>query len=134
MSDITMNLSDSISDASSITSKSSVFEVTPSSTPENEADDVLDTCKIGSKPLPALQRDFPQPLNEVDVESLLERQPGRWTIQGQIAANNQRAKTLSSAVTNEKELKERRAREFEAAKKDLRAFHGALQPARGSQW
>ncbi|KAH6897255.1 hypothetical protein B0T10DRAFT_181298 [Thelonectria olida] len=128
-----MSRSESTSDSASITSKSSTPETTPLSTPAAETEDTCDTCKIGSKPLPALHREFPKPPQEVDVQTLLGRQPGRWTIQGQIAANNERAKA-SPAIVTEEQLKQRRAREFEAAKKDLLAFHIQAQPSSGSQW
>ncbi|KAH7162386.1 hypothetical protein B0J13DRAFT_9190 [Dactylonectria estremocensis] len=112
-------------------SQSSTADTTPLSTPGLKSEvDTCDTCKIGSKPISPLQRDFPEPSKDVDVKSLLERQPGRWSIQGQIAANQQRNKPTPS----EDELKERRARDFEAAKKDLLAFHGNIQPPSHESW
>ncbi|KAK7428563.1 hypothetical protein QQZ08_005001 [Neonectria magnoliae] len=109
-------------------SMSSTAETTPATTPGLKSeDDPYDTCKIGSKPLPALQREFPKPAQDVDVKSLLERPPGRWTIQGQIVANQHRV----AAKHNEEELKERRQQDLEAAKKDLLALHLPEQRSRG---
>lgn len=127
--------SESSAGSNSMTSKSSTPDITPSSTP---AQDSYDTCKIGSRPLPALHREYPKPPQEVDVQTLLGRQPGRWTIQGQIDANSERAAkapaaAAAAAAANEEKLRERRARDFEAAKKDLLAFHQA-QPSREGQW
>ncbi|KAH7170290.1 hypothetical protein EDB81DRAFT_876328 [Dactylonectria macrodidyma] len=117
--------------SSTAVSQSSTADTTPLSTPGPKPEaDTHDTCKIGSKPISPLQRDFPEPSQDVDVKSLLERQPGRWSIQGQITANQQRTKPTPS----EDELKERRAREFEAAKKDLLAFHDNLQPPNHGSW
>ncbi|KAF7543980.1 hypothetical protein G7Z17_g10301 [Cylindrodendrum hubeiense] len=112
-------------------SKSPVLETTPSSTPSLKSEaDTCDTCKIGSRPVSPLQKEFPKPSQDVDVKAMLERQPGRWTIQGQIAANQQRPKPALS----EEELKQRRVRDFEAAKKDLLTFHGNLQPPGHGSW
>ncbi|KAH8737997.1 hypothetical protein BGZ61DRAFT_526032 [Ilyonectria robusta] len=111
--------------------KSSAPEMTPSSTPSLKSeDDTCDTCKIGTRPLSPLQREFPKPAQDVDVKAMLEREPGRWSIQGQIAANQQRHKP----TLNEEELKERRARDFEAAKKDLLAFQSNNQPPNHGSW
>ncbi|KPM37778.1 hypothetical protein AK830_g8788 [Neonectria ditissima] len=109
--------------SSTAASSSSTAETTPATTPGlRSEDDPYDTCKIGSKPLPALQREFPKPAQDVDVKSLLERPPGRWTIQGQIAANQHRAATKLN-----EEVKERRQQDLETAKKDILALHGGLR-------
>ena len=98
---------------------------TPASTPDlrSEEKDALDTCKTGANPLPALLREFPKPADEVDVQTMLDRQPGRWSLHGQIAANSRRVKF----DLNEDELKNKRAQEFVKAKRDLLASHTKLQ-------
>jgi hypothetical protein len=98
---------------------------TPASTPgaRSEEKDSLDICKTGANPLPPLLREFPKPADEVDVQSLLGRQPGRWTLHGQIAANSRRVKF----EINDDDIKEKRAQEFEKAKRDLLASHTKFQ-------
>ncbi|KAF5027234.1 hypothetical protein F66182_650 [Fusarium sp. NRRL 66182] len=104
--------------------KTQSTETTPVSSPGLKAE--FDSG-VGAKPIPVLNRVFPKPLDEVDVQAMLDRHPGRWTIQGQMEANQRRAKP----VTNEEELKARRLEELEKAKQDLRAFHGNLHHASG---
>lgn len=101
-------------------SKNSTPETTPSATPSINSDDSsrIQVSKPTNLPLPVLMRDFPKPTAEVNVEAALERQPGRWTVQGQIAANEQRAK---QALLNEEAAKAKRTRDFEATKRDLLA-------------
>lgn len=91
---------------------------TPLSTPGLKLDelDTNDTCKIANKLLPALLREFPKPPTEMDVQTMLAQKPGRWTIQGQMEANQRRIKT-----SNEEDAKVQRSRDFEKAKEDLRA-------------
>ncbi|KAM0436785.1 hypothetical protein ACHAPT_002496 [Fusarium lateritium] len=102
-------------------------ESSPLSTPGLKADEFDNGA--ASKPIPALLRDFPKPHEEVDVQTLLDRQPGRWTIQGQMEANQRRAKPTLS----EEETKAQRQQEFEKAKQDLRAFQGHLRTP-SEQW
>ncbi|KAM5351318.1 hypothetical protein ACJ41O_004041 [Fusarium nematophilum] len=117
---------------SAAASKTTSAETTPGSTPGLKAEetDNCDTCKIGTKPVPALLREFPKPQEDIDVKTMLGRHPGRWTIQGQMEANQRRTKP---AASNEEELKAQRVRDFEKAKEDLRAFHGHLRTGSG-QW
>jgi hypothetical protein len=67
---------------------------------------------------PAIERDFPAPVSDLDIESALERQPGRWTIKGQREANQRRAQ---GHAETDAEAKAKRAKEFEATKQDLLA-------------
>ncbi|RSL41739.1 hypothetical protein CEP53_012585 [Fusarium sp. AF-6] len=108
--------------------KTSSSETSPLSTPGLKADESEHSA--ASKPIPALLRDFPKPQDEVDVKTMLDRQPGRWTIQGQMEANQRRAKP---AAHNEEEIKARRHQDFEKAKQDLRAFQGHLRTS-SEQW
>ncbi|KFA62661.1 hypothetical protein S40285_07848 [Stachybotrys chlorohalonatus IBT 40285] len=80
---------------------------------------------IASSVMPALARDFPKPAVDIDVKEALERQPGRWTIKGQMEANQKRIQQLQ-ADDVAAAAKEKRAREFEATKRDLLASHGNL--------
>ncbi|KAH7328576.1 hypothetical protein B0I35DRAFT_473264 [Stachybotrys elegans] len=75
--------------------------------------------------LPAICREFPKPAADIDVQAALERQPGRWTIKGQIEANQRRA---LQTMQHDLSAKEKRVQEFEAAKKELRASHQSLRP------
>lgn len=106
-------------------SKSSSPGTTPATTPGARPLDVADSFapKTPAKPLPALSRDFPRPAEEVDVKTALERQPGRWTIKGQMEANMRRAQQN----IDDEAAKEKRARDFEAAKQELLASHGTLR-------
>ncbi|KAF4983216.1 hypothetical protein FZEAL_1319 [Fusarium zealandicum] len=101
---------------------------TPVSTPGLKADDT--DSSITSKPIPVLLRDFPKPHEDVDVQTMLGRQPGRWTIQGQMEANQRRNKPTH----NDDELKAQRQRDLEKAKEDLRAFNGHLRTGSGGAW
>lgn len=106
-------------------SKFSTPGTTPATTPGVQSLDVADsfTPKTPTNPLPPLSREFPRPVEEVDVKTALERQPGRWTIKGQIEANMRRAQQ----ATDDEAAKEKRARDFEAAKRELLASHGNLR-------
>ncbi|TFB05908.1 hypothetical protein CCMA1212_002119 [Trichoderma ghanense] len=85
--------------------------------------------KLSANLLPALSRDFPKPTDEVDVKEALERQPGRWSLQGQIKANNMRARSAALRLDD----KEGKARAFEEAKRELLAYHqSALQKHSGA--
>ncbi|KAF4997850.1 hypothetical protein FDECE_11968 [Fusarium decemcellulare] len=106
---------------SDVADKLTSSETTPVSTPGLKPEHV-DTS-AASKPVPALLREFPKPHDEVDVETMLHRQPGRWTIQGQMEANQRRNK----APHAEEEIKAQRMRDFEKAKEELRAFQGHLR-------
>ncbi|KAI8721125.1 hypothetical protein NCS52_00559200 [Fusarium sp. LHS14.1] len=108
--------------------KTSSSETSPLSTPGLKA--VESEHHAESKPIPALLRDFPKPQDEVDVQTMLDRHPGRWTIQGQMEANQRRAKP---AAHNEEEIKAQRHQDFEKAKQDLRAFQGHLRTS-SEQW
>lgn len=105
--------------SSASTSKGSTpTTATPATTPGQKFDEkeVHDTYKLGSNPVPPLLREFPKPSEAVDVQAMLERQPGRWTFQGQVHANRNR---VVVAGPSQEELKAQRARDFEAAKRDL---------------
>ena len=106
-------------------SKSSTPGTTPATTPGVRPIDVADSIasKTPANPLPPLSRDFPRPVEEIDVKTALERQPGRWTIKGQIEANMRRAQQNM----DDEAAKEKRARDFEAAKRELLASHGSLR-------
>lgn len=89
---------------------------TPTSTPAS-------TPNLGrhgvapSSPLSPMEKEFPKPTYEINIGEALKRPPGRWTIQGQIDANEHRAKQQADKAVD----KEKRARDLEAAKKDLLA-------------
>ncbi|KAL6859623.1 hypothetical protein J3F83DRAFT_748391 [Trichoderma novae-zelandiae] len=86
--------------------------------------------KLSTNLLPALSRDYPKPADEVDIKEALERQPGRWSLQGQIKANQMRAQGAALLPDD----KERKARAFEEAKRELLTFHGgALQKHSGAR-
>ncbi|KAI9166680.1 hypothetical protein HJFPF1_02794 [Paramyrothecium foliicola] len=106
-------------------SKDSTPGTTPASTPGPQSMDFAEAfaSKTPTNPLPALSRDFPRPVQEVDVKTALERQPGRWTIKGQMEANLRR----SQQNADDEAEKEKRAREFEAAKRELLASHDSLR-------
>ncbi|VUC38103.1 unnamed protein product [Clonostachys rosea] len=81
--------------------KQSYFSPTPTSTPSTsppstpDVDEVKvntdDLKKDPNQHLPALMRDFPQPEGDIDIGEALARQPGRWTIAGQMEANRARS-------------------------------------------
>ncbi|PTD10141.1 hypothetical protein HYE67_007571 [Fusarium culmorum] len=86
---------------------------TPVSTPGLKAEEFENNTRRPT----VLNTDFPKPNEDVDVEAMLDRQPGRWTIKGQMEANQRRQqKTLS-----DEEAKAQRQRDFEKAKDELRA-------------
>lgn len=100
------------------------------STPTLEAREFISGVppKVSTNPLPPLLREYPQPAKHLDVEEALERQPGRWSIQGQMKANQKRAQIAASRSDD----REQKARDFETAKRELLAFHeSALQNASG---
>ncbi|KAM0253332.1 hypothetical protein ACHAQJ_007336 [Trichoderma viride] len=102
------------------------------STPTLEAHEFIGGFphKLLVNPLPPLSREYPRPAKDVDVKEALERQPGRWSIQGQIKANQMRAQSAASRSDD----KERKTRDFEAAKQELLAFHeSALQKPFGGK-
>ncbi|CAF3468410.1 hypothetical protein SNK03_008006 [Fusarium graminearum] len=86
---------------------------TPVSTPGLKAEEFENNTRRPT----VLSTEFPKPNEDVDVEAMLDRQPGRWTIKGQMEANQRRQqKTLS-----DEEAKAQRQRDFEKAKEELRA-------------
>lgn len=91
------------------------------STPTLEAHEFIGGFphKLSVNPLPPLSRDYPVPAKDIDVKEALERQPGRWSIQGQIKANQMRAQSAALRADD----KERKTKDFEAAKRELLAFH-----------
>ncbi|KAM0483257.1 hypothetical protein ACHAPX_002707 [Trichoderma viride] len=100
------------------------------STPTLEAGEFIGGVppKVSTNPLPPLLREYPQPAKDIDVEEALERQPGRWTLQGQRQANQKRAQIAASRSDD----KQQRTRDFETAKRELLAFHqDALRNASG---
>ena len=99
------------------TSKGSTPEGTPLTTP-------------GGHPIPALLREFPKPSDKLDVESMLSRQPGRWSLQGQMEANMRR----TQAQIDKEEAEAKRALDFEKAKRDLLAAHEKLQLRGSGEW
>ncbi|KAK5990005.1 hypothetical protein PT974_08268 [Cladobotryum mycophilum] len=104
---------------------SSTPSLSPISTPglgPQEAVGSSTTPTISANPLPPLSREFPKPEDEVDVKAALQRQPGRWSIKGQIEAAQRRTNQPSSPVDE----KERRSRDLEAAKRQLMAFHETI--------
>ncbi|KAF4336021.1 hypothetical protein FBEOM_10154 [Fusarium beomiforme] len=94
--------------------KTQSTETTPVSTPGLVKPEEYD--QAGHR-IPVLNREFPKPTEELDIQSMLDRQPGRWTTRGQIEANQRRAQQ----ARNEEEMKAQRMRDFEKAKEDLRA-------------
>ncbi|KAM6488024.1 hypothetical protein HDV62DRAFT_9837 [Trichoderma sp. SZMC 28011] len=105
--------------------------VSATSTPTLESHEFVGgfAHKLLTNPLPPLSREYPKPVNEIDVKEALERQPGRWSIQGQMKANQIRAQHAALRP----EDKDQKARDFEAAKRELLAFHdSALQKATGA--
>ncbi|KAJ4268715.1 hypothetical protein NW762_002783 [Fusarium torreyae] len=92
--------------------KTQSTETTPVSTPGFD--------HTTHKAIPALNREFPKPIDEIDVQALLDRQPGRWSVRGQMEANERRSKLAH----NEEELKAQRLRDLEKEKEELRAFYG----------
>ncbi|PTB64270.1 hypothetical protein BBK36DRAFT_1143096 [Trichoderma citrinoviride] len=109
-------------------STQSTPSVSTVSTPTLEAHEFVGGFphKLSANLLPPLSRDFPKPTDEVDVKEALERQPGRWTLQGQIKANNMRAQSAALRLDD----KEGKARAFEEAKRELLAFHEKQSGAR----
>lgn len=106
--------------------------VSTASTPTLESHEFVGgfAHRLSINPLPPLSREYPKPANDVDVREALERQPGRWSIQGQIKANQMRAQSAALRPDD----KERKARDFEAAKRELLAFHdSALQKSSGTK-
>ncbi|TEA15511.1 hypothetical protein C8034_v011269 [Colletotrichum sidae] len=71
-------------------------------------------------PVPALSRDFPKPAKDINVAEALTRKPGRWTIEGS------RAAVLPARVVDEEQVKAKRRRDLEEAKKDLFASSAKL--------
>ncbi|EGR50645.1 uncharacterized protein TRIREDRAFT_120702 [Trichoderma reesei QM6a] len=113
-------------------SAQSTPSVSAASTPTLEAHEFIGGFphKLSANLLPALSRDFPKPTNEVDVKEALERQPGRWSLQGQIKANNMRAQSAALRLDD----KEGKARAFEEAKRELLAYHhSALRKPSGAR-
>ncbi|KAL7950403.1 hypothetical protein V8C42DRAFT_306382 [Trichoderma barbatum] len=105
--------------------------VSATSTPTLESHEFVGgfAHKLSTNPVPPLSREYPKPANDIDVKEALERQPGRWSIQGQIKANQIRAQSAALRPDD----RERKARDFEAAKRELLAFHdSALQKASGA--
>ncbi|RFU78935.1 hypothetical protein TARUN_3289 [Trichoderma arundinaceum] len=102
------------------------------STPTLEAHEFIGGFphKLLVNPLPPLSREYPIPARDIDVKEALERQPGRWSIQGQIKANQMRAQNAAARP----EDKDRKTRDFEAAKRELLAFHeNTLQKPAGGK-
>lgn len=97
------------------------------STPTLEAREFIGGVppKVSTNPL---LREYPQPARDIDVEEALERQPGRWSLHGQMKANQKRAEIAASRSGD----KEQKMRDFETAKRELLDFHaGTLQNASG---
>lgn len=103
-------------DGSKFTSPASTPSATPSVASEDTPRPSIPRTNTGT--VPALMRDFPKPIADLDVVEALARQPGRWTIKGQMEANEKRAKL---AALNAEAAKQRRAEDFAATKKDLLA-------------
>ena len=76
----------------------------------------------GSWPLSPLDKDFPKPKEDINIQDALGRKPGRWTITGQMEANQQREQHMS-----EEAAKKKRHADFEATKKALLASNQVLQ-------
>lgn len=66
-----------------------------------------------------LDRDYPAPISEIDVAAALQRAPGRWSIKGQMNANEERARRRHVDLEAEKEA---RKVEMEEAKAKLLEF------------
>ncbi|KAF4438470.1 hypothetical protein F53441_12793 [Fusarium austroafricanum] len=92
--------------------KTQSTNTTPASTPGLK----VEFFDQGGHRIPALNREFPKPTEELDIQSMLDRQPGRWTFKGQHEANLRRAQHAQT-----EEDKAQRQRDFEKAKEDLRA-------------
>lgn len=103
--------------ASNTTSQSN----TPASTPGfSGADSPLSSTQ--AHPLPVLAWDIPKPTKEIDINEALQRQPGRWTFQGQLQANRKReheAATAKLCITEPKESLEDIKRELLLLQKDI---------------
>ncbi|KAM0454657.1 hypothetical protein ACHAPV_005593 [Trichoderma viride] len=114
----------------SSSSNSSTPSASVVSTPTLEAGEFIGGVppKVSTNPLPPLLREYPQPAKHIDVEEALERQPGRWSIQGQMKANQKRAQIAASRPDD----KDQKTRDFETAKRELLAFHeGTLRNVAG---
>lgn len=114
---------------SEIATKSHSHESSGASTPittdsnkSSEGDDSHVYTNPKNSTLSVLDRDYPEPDGELSIAEALERQPGRWTLQGQMTANRRRADQL----IDDEEAKEKRRLEFEATKMDLLKSHHTL--------
>ncbi|KAI8266609.1 hypothetical protein K4K58_009505 [Colletotrichum sp. SAR11_239] len=74
-------------------------------------------------PLPPLSRNFPKPAEDINVAEALARKPGRWTIQGAVAAENARIRP----VVDEEKEKAKRLQALADAKKNLFAASESLK-------
>ncbi|CAG9937592.1 unnamed protein product [Clonostachys rosea f. rosea IK726] len=118
--------------------KQSYFSPTPTSTPSSSSSPPstpdLEEVKINTddlkkdpnQHLPALMRDFPKPEGDLDIGEALGRQPGRWTISGQMEANRarsqqQRARQISLNLANTAK------QDLDAIKAKLLASHQKMQ-------
>lgn len=116
--------SDSTGGNSSNASETSTPALSPFSTPVLGPSEPVEAgaSAIVDSLLPPLLREFPKPSDEIDVEQALDRQPGRWTLKGQMEANQRRAQLKDENVDMEQ-----RARAFEKAKQELLASHESLR-------
>ncbi|WYZ40570.1 hypothetical protein EsH8_IV_000911 [Colletotrichum jinshuiense] len=72
-------------------------------------------------PLPPLSREFPKPVEDIDVDEALARKPGRWTLKGALAVER------SAPVVDEEKAKAQRLKALEDAKKELFAASEVLK-------
>ncbi|CAG9972221.1 unnamed protein product [Clonostachys byssicola] len=109
--------------------QSTSSSTSPPSTPDvEEAKINKDDLKKdpNQHPLPAMMRDFPKPEGDLDIDEALGRQPGRWTIAGQMEANRarspqQRARQISLSQANSAK------QDLDAIKAKLLASHQKMQ-------
>ncbi|CAI6092059.1 hypothetical protein V2G26_013615 [Clonostachys chloroleuca] len=118
----------------------SFFSPTPTSTPSASSSSSspstpdLEEVKINTddlkkdpnQHLPALMRDFPKPEGDLDIGEALGRQPGRWTISGQMEANRARSQQQRARQIN-LNLANSAKQDLDAIKAKLLASHQKMQ-------
>ncbi|CAM1505425.1 Fc.00g110620.m01.CDS01 [Cosmosporella sp. VM-42] len=130
MDPTTSNKVESTGTSSTSSNTSSYFSLPVTTTSKGSTPETTPLTTPGGHPIPALLREFPKPAGKLDVETMLSRQPGRWTLQGQMEANMRR----TQAQTDNEELEAKRARDFEKAKRDLLASHEKLRTRGSGDW
>jgi hypothetical protein len=95
---------------------------TPPSSPIFKPFDAPVKSKTHGYALPPLDREYPEPKGEIDIQAALQRQPAAWSIQGQREANRGRAEQPQG----EEAAKAKRVADLEAIKKKLLASRDSL--------